>query len=493
MFPRADFSKGDVIEYYRDIAPVMMPYLKDRPLTLKRYPDGVDGDYFYEKNAPAYTPEWIETFAVERTDTKRGGKSIRYILINDLATLLWCANLADLEIHTFLAKAPRVDRPSWIMLDLDPGPPADILQCAEVALLIRDTLERLSLSCYCKVSGSKGIQVYVPFNTSITFDQTRPFAQAIARLLEQQHPNLIVSKMTKFIRGGKVYIDWAQNDEHKTTVAPYSLRAKHPEPFVAAPCSWNELSKALKKGDAELLYYSPGDALKRAKKEDPLMPILKQRQKLPLEYQNMLKPPKPVKGVKGNDLLAYGKKRDFSRTSEPTPKKAKLRTRDLIFVIQKHDASRLHYDLRLEMEGVLRSWAVPKGLSPEAGVRRLAMHVEDHPLDYGTFEGTIPKGNYGAGTVMLWDFGSYEAVGSDPVKGYYDGKLHVRFNGKKIKGEWVLVRTKDPKQWFVIKIAPSAKPISKKKDNESASSGRSMGKIAAEKDSVWKGNGVEHS
>jgi bifunctional non-homologous end joining protein LigD len=275
LYPGSGFTKAQVIDYYIRVSRYLLPHLKGRPVTMKRYPDGVAGRHFYEKDAPRFTPDWVETFPVPR---KAGGRPIRYILINDLATLVWCANLADLELHPFLHRVPHPDRPTSVVFDLDPGEGADILDCACVAFLLKDLFDSSRLDAFAKVSGSRGLQVYVPLNTAVTYDQTRPFAQSIAIRLEREHPDLVVAKMTKSERTKKVFIDWSQNSDFKTTVGVYSLRAKRDSPFVSMPVDWDELRA--KKADS--LFFSPDAALKRLEKSGDLFaPVLKKKQKLP--------------------------------------------------------------------------------------------------------------------------------------------------------------------------------------------------------------------
>src|SRR6266513_3257902 len=228
LYRAGKFTKADVVDYYLGVARFLLPHFKDRPVKLKRYPDGVHGDAFYEKDAPGFTPEWVKTFPVPR---REGGTDINYILINDVPTLTWAANMAALELHPFLHRVPRIERPTNIVFDLDPGEETNILQCAEVAFLLRDVLMKLRLKSFAKVSGSKGIQLYVPLNTAITYDATQPFARAIAEVLEKGHPDKIVADMAKNLRVGKVFIDWSQNADHKTTVGVYSLRAKRARPY----------------------------------------------------------------------------------------------------------------------------------------------------------------------------------------------------------------------------------------------------------------------
>lgn len=222
LYPKARFTKRDVVDYYIGVARYLLPHLKDRPVTLKRFPDGITGQVFYEKDAPTFTPEWVKRFPVHR---RRGGPDIQYILINDVATLAWCANLANLEIHPFLHRAPRPDVPTAVVFDLDPGEGMDVLRCGEVALLLRQALAGIDLEVFPKVSGSKGLQLYVPLNTAVTYEQTQPFARVVAQTLERIYPRLVVADMAKARRVGKIFIDWSQNSDYKTTVAVYSLRA----------------------------------------------------------------------------------------------------------------------------------------------------------------------------------------------------------------------------------------------------------------------------
>jgi bifunctional non-homologous end joining protein LigD len=278
LYPEVGFTKGDVIDYYIRISKVLLPHLKNRPITLKRYPDGVDGFFFYEKQCPPHRPKWVKTTRVPKSD----GSDIHYCVMNDLPALVWAANLADLELHTFLHRAPAIHRPTALAFDLDPGAPADIIRCCEVGLLLKAVFDSLGLKSFPKTSGSKGLQVYVPLNTpSATYEKTKTFAHQLALLLEQQAPKLVVSKMQKSLRKGKVLVDWSQNDDHKTTINVYSLRAK-PHPTVSTPVTWDEVSAALKKKNAKLLTFETTDVLKRvAKHGDLFADVLTLKQKLP--------------------------------------------------------------------------------------------------------------------------------------------------------------------------------------------------------------------
>jgi bifunctional non-homologous end joining protein LigD len=278
LYPGTGFSKGQVIDYYARIAPALLPHLKGRPVTMKRYPDGVDGEYFYEKNAPKHRPEWVKTAPIWSRHNRR---HINYLLVDDLPTLTWLANLASLEIHPSLALATDINCPTMMVFDLDPGAPANIVQCAQVGIWLRDIFEHWGLQSFPKTSGSKGLQIYVPLNTPTTYEVTKPFANALARLLEHDHPDLVVSDMKKEVRGGKVFVDWSQNDEHKTTVSVYSLRARE-HPTVSTPLTWDEVERALKKKEANLLVFEAPRVIERFEKIGDLhAPVLELKQNLP--------------------------------------------------------------------------------------------------------------------------------------------------------------------------------------------------------------------
>jgi bifunctional non-homologous end joining protein LigD len=270
MYPAVGFTKGQLIDYYTRVAPVLLPHLRDRPLTLKRYPNGVESQYFYEKRCPAHAPDWV------RSEEASG---INFCVCDDLPTLVWLANLADLELHPSLSLVDDILRPTVMAFDLDPGPPAGLGECCEVALILREALGRLGLECFAKTSGSKGIQVYVPLNfDDVDYDGgTKPLSKALARHLEAEHPKLIVSSQKKELRRGKVLIDWSQNDEHKTTVCVYSLRARE-RPTVSTPLDWAEVEA----GEPEGLVFEADDVLARAEERGDLFaPVVELRQELP--------------------------------------------------------------------------------------------------------------------------------------------------------------------------------------------------------------------
>jgi bifunctional non-homologous end joining protein LigD len=281
LYPKAGFTKADVIDYYIRIAPVLLPHLKDRPLTMKRYPNGVEREFFYEKNCPVHRPKWVQTAKVWSEGNQR---IMHYCLANDLPTLVWAANLADLELHTSLSRKIKVERPTMMVFDLDPGAPADIVQCCQVGIWLRELLDKMTLEAFAKTSGSKGLQVYVPLNTPVTYDETKGLSRSLGQRLEREHPDRVTSNMSKAVRKGKVFVDWSQNDEHKTTICVYSLRAKE-EPTVSTPVTWSEVENCLKKKRAELLKFRSDQTLTRVEKQGDLFePVETLKQKLPKKW-----------------------------------------------------------------------------------------------------------------------------------------------------------------------------------------------------------------
>ena len=282
LYPKAGFTKGQVIDYYIRIAPLLLPHLKDRPLTMKRYPDGVEGEFFYEKNCPAHRPKWVKTAKVWSEGNQN---TMDYCLANDLPTLVWAANLADLELHTSLSRKNNIDRPTMMVFDLDPGAPADMVQCCKVGLWLRDLLSKMKLKSWAKTSGSKGLQVYVPLNTPVSYEDTKGLSRSLAQYLERDHPDRVTSNMSKALRKAKVFVDWSQNDEHKTTICVYSLRARE-EPTVSTPVTWNEVENCLKKKNAELLGFRSDQVLARVEKQGDLFERIEGlKQKLPKKQE----------------------------------------------------------------------------------------------------------------------------------------------------------------------------------------------------------------
>ncbi|APX34181.1 ATP-dependent DNA ligase [Brachybacterium sp. P6-10-X1] len=429
FYPSTGTTKGDVIDYYRRIAPVMIPQATRRPATRKRWVDGVGtarkpGKVFFRKDLEDHAPDWVPRSDIEHED----GTST-YPLVDETAVLVWLAQLAALEIHT---PQWRFDdeggsrNPDRLVLDLDPGDGADLADCARVAQWCREILADMGLTSYPVTSGSKGVHLYAPLDGASTADEVDEVAHQLARALEQDHPDQVVSDMKKSLRAGKVLVDWSQNNGHKTTVCPYSLRGRL-RPTVAAPRTWEEIE------DPDLAHLEVDEVLERVEDgQDPIAPLGGEPGGAPWRSGASGRSGGSGSGSQDEDtpsaerapsteqardrLEVYRSKRDPDRTPEPVPESGAgaeaaqdaLDAAVPMFVIQEHHASSLHWDVRLENDGVLVSWAVPKGPPLEVDVNRLAVRTEDHPLEYGTFEGTIPRDEYGGGDVSIWDTGTVE-------------------------------------------------------------------------------------
>src|SRR5271165_1659183 len=313
LYPATGFTKQQIIDYYARIAPAMIPHLAGRPLTRKRYPNGVDEEFLYEKNAPQHRPDWVKTAPIWSGSNRR---TIHYILADDLATLVWLANLAAIELHPSLSLAEDITCPTMMVFDLDPGPPANIVQCCQVGLWLREIFEHFGLRSFPKTSGSKGLQIYVPLNTPVTYEVTKTFSHALAQLLEHDHRDLVLSEMSKSARTGKVFVDWSQNDEHKTTIGVYSLRARE-RPTVSTPVTWEEVEKALKKKDAGLLVFEAKQVVARVEKMGELFePVLELKQRLP-ELKGAAKEPQRI------ELAAQADEEDSARGRVKRARKGK--------------------------------------------------------------------------------------------------------------------------------------------------------------------------
>lgn len=405
LYPATGTTKADVLDYYARVADVLIPHARDRPVTRKRWVHGVGteqqpGEMFFQKNLDdRSTPQWVP-----RRDVQHSDHANAYPMVNDRATLTWLAQVAALELHVPQWRFGRTGarkNPDRLVLDLDPGEGAGLRECVVVARLARNILTDMGLNPMPVTSGSKGIHLYAALDGSQTGDQVSTVAHELARALEAQHPELIVSDMKKSLRGGKVLVDWSQNNANKTTIAPYSLRGRM-RPTVAAPRTWDELNDP---GLQQLGYREVLDRVARI--GDPLAD-------LSAGHLASLEPTaRRMAGFAHADgaddrLARYRAMRDRASTPEPVPAGVAPPSSGLSFVIQEHHASRLHWDFRLEHDGVLVSWALPRGVPTDPGRNHLAVQTEDHPLEYGTFEGTIPKGQYGAGDVTIWDSGTYE-------------------------------------------------------------------------------------
>jgi len=410
IYPETGTTKADVLAYYAAVAHVLIPAAANRPATRKRWVNGVGtagkpGEVFFQKNLEDSAPGWLPRAAITHKD-----RTIHYPMVNDPAVLTWFGQINSLEIHV---PQWRVDsqgnqlNPDRLVLDLDPGEGAGLAECREVALLARAILQDVGLDPVPVTSGSKGIHLYASLDGTQTSDQISEFARELARALESDHPDLAVSDMKKTLRKGKVLVDWSQNNAAKTTIVPYSLRGR-PTPMVAAPRTWREISSPT------LKHLDYREVLRRVQEgKDPFAAVVR--------AVGTLGEGDPGTGQDGTHdggnprLVKYRSMRDPEATPEPFS--GAPRGGDA-FVIQEHHASRLHWDLRLEHEGVLASWALPRGVPESGGKNHLAVQTEDHPMDYLTFHGTIPKGEYGAGEMTIWDTGTYE--------------LHKWINGKEV-------------------------------------------------------------
>lgn len=433
MYPATGTTKGDVIDYYRAVAPVFVPHAAGRPATRKRWVHGVEGHAFFSKNADSGTPDWVRTVAQQHSRDRA-----HYPIVDDAATLVFLAQLAALEIHVpqWRFDADGVPQhPDRLVLDLDPGEGAGMDECVELALIVKEILDGVGLVSVPVTSGSKGIHLYAGLDGHLTAPEASDFAKQLAVALEGTHPGLVVSDMKKALRTGKVLLDWSQNNGAKTTVAPYSLRGRE-QPWVAAPRTWDEIVPGL----GQLTY--PEVLERLATLGDPLAVLLP--------------------GGAPDRLATYRAKRDAARTPEPVPEAAPIPGAGRSFVIQEHHARRLHHDFRLERDGVLVSWAVPKLTPLTPKVNHLAVQTEDHPLEYGGFEGSIPKGEYGAGDVTIWDAGTYD------LEKWREGRevivtLHGRPGGGLggVPRRFVLIHTAhgdDEKNWLIHLMADAGPP-----------------------------------
>ncbi|MFJ4656728.1 ATP-dependent DNA ligase [Nocardia sp. NPDC088792] len=417
LYPATGTTKGEVIDYFTAIAPALLPHIAGRPVTRKRWPNGVDEQSFFEKNLPEHAPKWIERYTVQHSD-----RPVVYPVFDSVAGLAWLGQQAALELHVpqWRFDGAEVGDITRLVFDLDPGPGAGLAQCAEVALILRDVVHEVGLTAYPVTSGSKGIHVYVPLDRKLGPNGASAVAKQVATNLQQLRPELVTATMAKSAREGKVFLDWSQNNPAKTTIAPYSLRGRT-EPWVAAPRTWDEIEDRKR-----LRHLHFDEVLKRFAARGDLL----------AELDEALPERAPDR------LDTYRSMRDPDRTPEPVPATAPAPSAGNRYVVQEHRARRLHYDLRLERDGVLVSWAVPKGPPTDTHENRLAVHTEDHPLEYLAFHGSIPKGEYGAGQMTIWDTGTYE------TEKWRDDEVIVRLHGERLDGRYALIQT-NGNQWLM--------------------------------------------
>lgn len=425
LYPATGTTKAEVFDYYTRIAAVMLPHIAGRPVTRKRWPNGVEQASFFEKQLASSAPQWLPRAQIQH----RSGITT-YPIIEDLDGLAWIAQQAALEVHvpqwrfeaewTHGGKVLKPGLATRLVFDLDPGEGVPMSQLAEVARAIRDLMSELGLDTFPVTSGSKGLHLYAALERPVSSAGAATVAKRIAQQLETALPELVTATMAKKLRAGKVFLDWSQNNAAKTTIAPYSLRGRD-HPTVAAPRTWAELD------DPDLRQLRYDEVLERVAQDGDLLADLDG----PLAAQDR--------------LTVYRSKRDAGRTPEPVPAAAPAPGEGNSFVIHEHHARRLHYDFRLERDGVLVSWAVPKNLPETTSVNHLAVRTEDHPLEYGAFEGTIPKGEYGAGTVRIWDAGTYV------TEKFRDDEVIVVLAGSRISGRYALIRTGGD-QWLAHRM-----------------------------------------
>jgi bifunctional non-homologous end joining protein LigD len=450
-WPDDGYTKGDLLTAYYNLAPLILPHLRDRPLTLLRMPDGIAGGEFYEKQAPSHTPDWMPRAHIPGSSTKRS--AIDFLMANDTASLLFVANLGCIEMHPLHSRADSIERPDYAFFDLDPFPPITFDTVRRVAKMVHVALDRLGLPSYPKTSGATGIQVYVPLDGSHSYAEARAFVERVCRIIHKTWPDGTTMEWEISKRSGKVFLDYTMVSEGKNIAAVYSVRAKPGAP-VSTPLRWEELDDDVEPGDFTIAtvwnrYEQAGDLFgpvlaggtRKGQNLNAAMDALGvDRSKLETLSAPAPPPAEPLK--------EYKRKRDFAITAEPAGALGESDADRPSFMIHKHHARRLHYDLRLSRGGVLVSFAVPKGLPEEPGIRHLAVHVEDHPIEYASFEGAIPKGEYGAGEVRIFDEGTYE-----PLE-WTDKKITIRLHGSRLTGEYHLVNTAqggDKKNWLIFR------------------------------------------
>jgi len=435
LFPDDQIVKAQLIEFYFKLAPTILMHVKGRPLSLVRYPDGIGGESFFQKNRPGWAPNWLEhvTLGEEKKD---------YIMATEEASLVWLANLACIELHQMHSRAPHFDKPDYIVYDLDPPESFRFPQVAELALEFKEHLESFGYHPFVKTTGRKGLHLVTPIEPKWEFQKTFEAAKAVAQPFVDAHPSSLTLQIKKEHRKGRVLLDIYRNRPSQTIISAYSVRGLPGAP-VSVPLPWEEL-KTLESPKAFDLHNVPERVTQNG---DPWEAIAAYATPLHTERKSTKvakKTLQPARTYKTPEQLEdYSGKRSFERTPEPPP--AAVEGKGSAFVVHRHHASRLHYDLRLEKNGVLRSWAVPKGLPPRPGIRRLAVNVEDHPLEYIHFEGAIPKGEYGGG--MMWKFaqGRYE-ITKEKKDGFY-----FRLQSRELNAEYRTHHTKD-NEWLLERV-----------------------------------------
>lgn len=435
LYPDDHILKAELIEYYLTIAPTILSHIKGRPLSLVRFPDGIDGEKFFQKNRPEWAPDWLEYIALGEGKEKKD-----YILATEAASLVWLANLACIELHQMHARAPKFDTPDYFVFDLDPPDNYTFPQVAELGLELKEHIESFGYHPFVKTTGRRGLHIVVPIEPKWSFQKAFEAAEAVAKPFVAEREKTTTLHMKKEYRKGRVFVDIFRNRTHQTIVAPYSVRGL-PGASVSAPLTWEELP-----GINSISELNIKTVLERVRSNgDPWEAIAAFAEPLHTEKKSSSKKKLPPSAhhKEPETLEKYKKKRSFDKTPEPTP--AVALGDGNAFVVHRHHATRLHYDLRLEQDGVLKSWAVPKGLPPRPGIIRLAVLTEDHPLEYLNFEGTIPKGQYGGGDMWIFSRGKY-VITKEKKNGFY-----FRLQSKEVNAEYRTHQTKD-KEWLLERV-----------------------------------------
>ena len=438
LFPDDHIVKAHLIEYYVKMAPTILSHVKGRPLSLVRYPDGIGGESFFQKNRPGWAPDWIEHVSL-------GEEKKDYVMATEDASLVWLANLACIELHQMHSRAPLFDKPDYIVYDLDPPDGFKFGDVADLALEFKEHLERFGYHPFVKTTGRKGLHLLTPIEPKWGFHEAFEAAKAVAQPFVDSHASAMTLQIKKDYRKGKVLLDIYRNRQSQTIVAAYSVRGLPGAP-VSTPLQWDELS-ALESPKTFNLHTV---AQRVAENGDPWEALAAYATPIHTEMKQVKARAKtlaPARTRKTPEQLeSYSRKRSFGKTPEPAADSSvQLTGGGSAFVVHRHHASRLHYDLRLEQNGVLKSWAVPKGLPPRPGLKRLAVKVEDHPLEYVNFEGAIPKGEYGGG--MMWKFaqGRYQ-ITKEKKDGFY-----FRLQSPELTAEFRTYQTKD-NQWLLERV-----------------------------------------
>ena len=434
LFPEDGILKAEIIEYYLKIAPTLLNHVKGRALTLIRFPDGIHGEMFYQKNRPEWAPDWIEFTKLGKEEKKD------YIIATEPATLVWLANLASLELHQLHSRKPTFEMPDYMVFDLDPPEGFDFTKVVPIALGLKELIESLGYTAFAKTTGGKGIHICCPLEPKHDFHIVFEASQLIAQQYVDRHPNETTLHIKKEARKGRVLIDIYRMRSGQSIVSPYSLRGRVGAP-VSMPLTWDELS-SLKRPSEHNIHTALNKVLTDGDAWEGIgayaVEVHTHRKKI---VQKTLPPNRKRKTPE--QLETYSRKRDFEKTPEPEARIIEAGGSN--FVVHRHHASHLHYDLRLEMDGVLKSWAIPRGLPPHPGVKRLAVQTEDHPMKYLTFDGKIPKGQYGGGDMWIYALGKYQ-ITKDKKDGFY-----FRLSSKEVNGEYRIYKIKQ-KEWLFERV-----------------------------------------